>query len=144
MLRLYPFSDYEKENKMAEFTTVYVQQVAANQNATLETDVIKSRCVNHRSGSGLICLANTGCDCKPARYRVFVKANIDIPTGGTVEPISLALSLNGEDWEKLKYTMEIVKDAICAGACPVNIAVVNPNTQTIEVRNLTVIVSREC
>ena len=138
---------------MAEFTTVYVQEVAANQNAVLETDVIKSRCVNHRSGSGLICLANTGCDCKPARYRVFVKANIDIPTGGTVEPISLALSLNGEVVQSSVATVTpaavgnefavAFEEIICAGACPVNIAVVNPNTQTIEVRNLTVIVSRE-
>ena len=98
---------------MSQFESVFVQQVEAGQNALLETDVIKSRCVHHRAGSGLICLETSGCDCRPARYRVFVKANIDIPTGGTVDPST-------------------------------NIAVVNPNTQTIEVRALTVIVERIC
>ena len=80
---------------MAEFTST-IQQVAAGQNAILDTDVIKSRCVSHRTGSGLICVDNSGCDCKPARYKVFVKANISIPTGGTVEAISLGIALNGE------------------------------------------------
>ena len=40
---------------MAEFTST-IQQVAAGQNAILDTDVIKSRCVSHRTGSGLICV----------------------------------------------------------------------------------------
>mgnify|MGYP005803801743 FL=1 len=80
---------------MAEFTST-IQQVAAGQNAILDTDVIKSRCVSHRTGSGLICVDNSGCDCRPARYKVFVKANIAIPTGGTVGAISLGIALNGE------------------------------------------------
>ena len=42
---------------MAEFTST-IQQVAAGQNAILDTDVIKSRCVSHRTGSGLICVDN--------------------------------------------------------------------------------------
>ena len=139
---------------MAEFTSVYVQQVAAGQNAVLETDVIKSRCVHHRAGSGLICLETSGCDCRPARYRAFVKANIDIPTGGTVDPISLALSLNGEVVQSSVATVTpaavgnefavAFEEIVCAGACPTNIAVINPNTQTIEIRALTVIVERIC
>ena len=139
---------------MAEFTSVYVQQVAAGQNAVLEADTIKSNYVYHRSGSGLICLKNSGCECNPARYRVFVKANIDIPTGGTVEPISLALSLNGEVLQTSVVTVTpaavgnefavAFEEIIKAGACSTNIAVVNPNTQTMEVRALTVIVERIC
>ena len=80
---------------MAEFTST-IQQVATGQNAVLDNDVIRSRCVSHRTGSGIICVDNSGCDCKPARYKVFVKANISIPTGGTVGPISLSIALNGE------------------------------------------------
>ena len=139
---------------MSQFESVFVQQVEAGQNALLETDVIKSRCVHHRAGSGLICLETSGCDCRPARYRVFVKANIDIPTGGTVEPISLALSLNGEVVQSSVVTVTpaavgnefavAFEEIVCAGACSTNIAVVNPNTQTIEVRALTVIVERIC
>lgn len=138
---------------MAEFTST-IQQVAAGQNAVLDVDVIKSRCVSHRTGSGLICVDNSGCDCKPARYKVFVKANISIPTGGTVGPISLGIALNGEIVQSSIATVTpaatgdefsvATEEIINAGKCPVNIAVRNPNTQAIEIENLVVIVEREC
>ena len=138
---------------MAEFTST-IQQVAAGQNAVLDTDVIRSRCVSHRTGSGLICVDNSGCDCKPARYKIFVKANISIPTGGTVEAISLGIALNGEIVQSSIATVTpaaagdefsvATEEIINAGKCPVNIAVRNPNTQTIEISNLVVIVERIC
>lgn len=138
---------------MAEFTST-IQQVAAGQNAILDTDVIKSRCVSHRTGSGLICVDNSGCDCKPARYKVFVKANIAIPTGGTVGAISLGIALNGEIVQSSIATVTpaavldefsvATEEIINAGKCPVNIAVRNPNTQTIQISDLTVIVERIC
>lgn len=138
---------------MAEFTST-IQQVAAGQNAVLDTDVVRSRCVSHRTGSGLICVDNSGCDCKPARYRVFVKGNISVPTGGTLESISLALALNGEVVQSSISTVTpaavgnefsvAFEEIINAGKCPVNIAVRNPNTQTIEISNLVVIVERTC
>ena len=138
---------------MAEFTST-IQQVAAGQNAVLDTDVIRSRCVSHRTGSGLICVDNSGCDCKPARYKVFVKANISIPTGGTVGPISLGIALNGEIVQSSIATVTpaavgdefsvATEEIINAGKCPVNIAVRNPNTQTIQISDLVVIVERIC
>ena len=138
---------------MAEFTST-IQQVAADQNAILDTDVIKSRCVSHRTGSGLICVDNSGCDCRPARYKVFVKANIAIPTGGTVGAISLGIALNGEIVQSSIATVTpaavldefsvATEEIINAGKCPVNIAVRNPNTQTIQISDLTVIVERIC
>ena len=138
---------------MAEFTST-IQQVAAGQNAVLDVDVIKSRCVSHRTGSGLICVDNSGCDCKPARYKVFVKANISIPTGGTVGPISLGIALNGEIVQSSITTVTpaatgdefsvATEEIINAGKCPVNIAVRNPNTQTIQISDLVVIVERIC
>ena len=138
---------------MAEFTST-IQQVAAGQNAVLDVDVIKSRCVSHRTGSGLICVDNSGCDCKPARYKVFVKANISIPTGGTVAPISLGIALNGEIVQSSIATVTpaatgdefsvTTEEIVNAGKCPVNIAVRNPNTQTIQVADLVVIVERVC
>lgn len=51
---------------MAEFTSPFVQRIAAGQNAVLLEDPVKSRCVNHRAGSGLVCVANSGNDCNPA------------------------------------------------------------------------------
>lgn len=138
---------------MAEFTST-IQQVAAGQNAVLDVDVIKSRCVSHRTGSGLICVDNSGCDCKPARYKVFVKANISIPTGGTVGPISLGIALNGEIVQSSIATVTpaatgdefsvATEEIVNAGKCPVNIAVRNPNTQTIQIADLVVIVERVC
>lgn len=138
---------------MAEFTST-IQQVAAGQNAVLDVDVIKSRCVSHRTGSGLICVDNSGCDCKPARYKVFVKANISIPTGGTVGPISLGIALNGEIVQSSIATVTpaaagdefsvATEEIINAGKCPVNIAARNPNTETIQISDLTVIVERIC
>lgn len=138
---------------MAEFTST-IQQVAAGQNAVLDTDVIRSRCVSHRTGSGLICVDNSGCDCKPARYKVFVKANISIPTGGTVGPISLGIALNGEIVQSSIATVTpaatgdefsvATEEIVNAGKCPVNIAVRNPNTQTIQISDLVVIVERIC
>lgn len=138
---------------MAEFTST-IQQVAAGQNAILDTDVIKSRCVSHRTGSGLICVDNSGCDCKPARYKVFVKANISIPTGGTVGAISLGIALNGEIVQSSIATVTpaatgdefsvATEEIINAGKCPVNIAVRNPNTETIQISDLVVIVERIC
>lgn len=138
---------------MAEFTST-IQQVAAGQNAVLDVDVIKSRCVSHRTGSGLICVDNSGCDCKPARYKVFVKANISIPTGGTVGPISLGIALNGEIVQSSIATVTpaaagdefsvATEEIVNAGKCPVNIAVRNPNTETIQISDLTVIVERIC
>ena len=138
---------------MAEFTST-IQQVSAGQNAVLDVDVIRSRCVSHRTGSGLICVENSGCDCRPARYKVFVKANIAIPTGGTVGAISLGIALNGEVVQSSIATVTpaavgdefsvATEEIINAGKCPVNIAVRNPNTQTIEISNLVVIVERIC
>ena len=138
---------------MAEFTST-IQQVAAGQNAVLDVDVIKSRCVSHRTGSGLICVENSGCDCRPARYKVFVKANISIPTGGTVGAISLGIALNGEIVQSSIATVTpaaagdefsvATEEIVNAGKCPVNIAVRNPNTQTIQVSDLVVIVERIC
>ena len=138
---------------MAEFTST-IQQVAAGQNAVLDNDVIRSRCVSHRTGSGLICVENSGCDCRPARYKVFVKANIAIPTGGTVGAISLGIALNGEIVQSSIATVTpaavgdefsvATEEIINAGKCPVNIAVRNPNTQTIQASDLVVIVERIC
>ena len=83
-----------------------------------------------------------------------MKGNISVPTGGTLESISLALALNGEVVQSSISTVTpaavgnefsvAFEEIINAGKCPVNIAVRNPNTQTIEISNLVVIVERTC
>ena len=53
---------------MAEFTGVFVQQVAAGQNVVFtETPVSGSNCVVHRDGSGIVTLRGMTNQCR-ARY----------------------------------------------------------------------------
>ena len=51
--------------------------------------------MNHRDGSGLVSIKGNTNQCR-ARYRVSFGGNIAIPTGGTVEAISLAIAIEGE------------------------------------------------
>ena len=74
-----------------------VQTVAANQNVYFTDSVTSGNySIEHRDGSGLITLRGvTNTQCR-ARFRIHFGANIAIPTGGTVEAISLAIALDGE------------------------------------------------
>lgn len=79
-----------------ELVSNAVQTVAANQNVVFTDTVIKGNCsIIHREGSGLIILRGITNQCR-ARYRASFGANVAIPTGGTVGPITLALSINNE------------------------------------------------
>lgn len=73
-----------------------IQTVAENQNVLFTDTVVKGNCsIVHREGSGLITLRGITDQCR-ARYRVSFGGNIAIPTGGTVNPISIAIAINGE------------------------------------------------
>ena len=140
---------------MAEFTGVFVQQIAANGNAVFsETPVSGSNCIVHREGSGIITLRGMTNHCR-ARYKVVFGGNIAIPTGGTVGPISVAIAVEGE---ALGSATAIVTPAavneffnVFAAAfievprgCCVTVAVKNTSTETIELENANVIVERVC
>ena len=140
---------------MAEYTNINVQQVAANGNVVFnETPVAGSNCIVHRDGSGIITLRGTTNQCR-ARYLVIFSGNIAIATGGTVEPISIAISVEGEALGSATATVTpaAVSDEFNVSAfayvdvprgCCVTIAVKNINTQTIEVQNANLIVTRVC
>ena len=140
---------------MAEFTGVFVQQIAANGNAVFsETPVSGSNCIVHREGSGIITLRGMTNQCR-ARYKVVFGGNIANPTGGTVGPISVAIAVEGE---ALGSATAIVTPAavnelfnVFAAAfievprgCCVTVAVKNTSTETIELENANVIVERVC
>ena len=73
-----------------------LQTVDVHQNVIFpSTAVPGGNTILHREGSGLVTLRGITNQCR-ARFRVTFGANIAIPTGGTVGPISLAISLNGE------------------------------------------------
>lgn len=138
---------------MAEFTAAAVQTVAINQNVLFtETPVFGGRGIFHREGSGIVTArGNTG-QCR-ARYRVTFGANIAVPTGGTVGPISLAIAINGEALASSIMTVTptvvasffnvnrtIFVDAPCG--CCTDISVENVSTQPILVQNANLVVER--
>lgn len=80
-----------------ELTANALQTVASNQDVLFTNTVIcGNNSMVHRNGSGLVTLRGlTNCQCR-ARFRVSFGGNIQIPAGGTVEPISLTIALDGE------------------------------------------------
>jgi hypothetical protein len=79
-----------------EITANALQTVGINQNVLFTDTVICGNCsITHRDGSGLVTLRGVTNQCR-ARFKISFGGNIAIPAGGTVEPISLAISLDGE------------------------------------------------
>lgn len=138
---------------MAEFTAIALQEVAENQNVLLtETPICPTHGIIHREGSGIVRVSGNGSQGR-ARYLVSFSGNIQIPTGGTVGAISVAISI---DNEPLASTQMIVTptatenlfnvssqayiDVPCG--CCATIAVKNTSTQAIEIQNSNLIVVR--
>ena len=82
---------------MMEITANAIQTVAPNQAVLFtETAVPGNMSMTHREGSGLVGLRGlTNGQCR-ARFLVEFGANIAVPTGETVGPVSLAIAINGE------------------------------------------------
>jgi len=82
-----------------EFTSNPVQVVQPNQQVLLNTSIgCNKGYVIHRNGSGIVTLrgiVNNPTSCF-ARYQATFNANIAIPNGGTVLPISVAIAIDGE------------------------------------------------
>lgn len=138
---------------MAEFTANALQTVAAGQNVQFtETPVCGSNCIVHRAGSGIVTLRGITQQCK-ARYKVSFGGNIAVPTGGTVEAISIAIAIDGEP---LSSAAAIVTPAAVENffnvftavfievpkGCCLTVAVENTSTQTISVQNANLIIER--
>lgn len=130
-----------------------LQTVPANQNVYFTDTVICGNCnITHRDDSGLISLRGLTDQCR-ARFRVSFGANIGLPTGGTVGPISLALAINGEPVRAT--TMTVTPAAVeqffnvyaslyvdVPRGCCVTISVQNITTDDIDVQNANLIVDR--
>jgi hypothetical protein len=79
-----------------ELTSNALQTVLPNQSVYFTDTPIDGNCsILHRSGSGLVTLKGLTNQCR-ARYRISFGANIAVPTGETVGPISLAIAIEGE------------------------------------------------
>lgn len=80
-----------------EITANAIQVVNANQAVLFsETAVPGNASMMHREGSGLVGLRGLPNGQYRARFLVEFGANIAVPTGETVGPISLAITINGE------------------------------------------------
>ena len=139
---------------MAELTNTPIQLVDEDANVVFsETPVRGCKCIDHREGSGIVTLRGIADSCF-ARYRVSFGGNIAVPTGGTVEPISVAISVKGEALGRATaiYTPAAVDEYgnvyisvlvhVPRGCC-VDIGVVNTSDQAINVQNANLIVDKE-
>lgn len=143
---------------MAEFVTTATQTVALNQNVLFTDSATCSRSCNimHRGGSGIVTLRGSNVPCNPAKYEVNFSGNIAIAEDGTVEPISVAIALEGEplyastaiatpaaigDFWNVSTTAII---SVPCGCC-YTVAVENASeTTAIDVANANLTVSRVC
>lgn len=136
-----------------EITANALQTVLENQNVIFtDTVVCGSASIMHRNGSGLISLRGLTNQCR-ARFRVNFGANIAIPTGGTVEAISIAITIEGEPVGPA--TMIVTPTAVEAffnvsadiyvdvpRGCCVTVGVRNISDQPILVQNANLIAER--
>ena len=146
---------------MAEYSANAAQNIAASGNAIFtETPIPSSGLIFHRDESGVFRLASPakiigklygGCPCNrqllEALYSVTFHGNIAIPTGGTVEEISLAIAIDGSvdpsstmivtpaavgDFWNVGAEIIVAVPSICG--CE-SISVVNTSTQAITLQN---------
>ena len=129
--------------ELAEFTNSNIVSVASGQNVPLtETAVNSKPCIAHREGSGQVTLRGLTNQC-----------NIAIPTGGTVEAITAALSINGEALASATATVTpaavenyfniYVSAQVCVPkGCCVTVGMRNTSTQAVNFANSNLTVER--
>ena len=146
---------------MAEYSANTIQIVNPGETIvfTDSPDPCRRGFVRHRDGTGNFLLSgwvpNRCCPCtrRSAEYLVDFGANISIPTGGTVGPISVAIVIDGAT---VPATNMIVTPAavdeyfnvsraanvdVWAGCCE-TVSIRNTSDQAIQVQNANVIFSR--
>lgn len=158
----------------AEFSANALQNVLPNNSVIFTNSPVKASngLIFHRDESGIFRLASPskiigncggnwnwlygGCNCcnqiPEALYHVSFHANIALPTGGTVEAISLAVSIDGsvDPSSTMIYTPAAVEEfgnvgseiivavpAICG--CE-SVSVVNTSAQTVNVQNANLLI----
>ena len=140
---------------MAEYSAVALQTVEVDDNILFNNGFRACRkgFISHRDDSGVFFLKGSNNGCR-AIYRVNFQANIAIATGGTVEPISIALTINGEQLgnstaivtpvaigDFWSVSVETFVDIPCS--CCVTVSVENTSdTTAIEVTNANIIFDR--
>ena len=131
---------------MAEWTSVAVQTVNPGEAIifTENTEPCRMGYVLHREDSGAFLMKGVGsigsraCCCKPATvdYLVGFGANIAIPTGETVAPISVAFALDGATLAgtEMTVTPAAVEEYFNVSR-ETNVAIWKGCCQTLSIRN---------
>ena len=138
-----------------EYSGIALQTVVVDDNVLFNNGnrACRKGFISHRDDSGIFFLKGATNCCK-AIYKVHFDGNIAIATGGTVEPISVAITINGEplgnataiatpaaigDFWNVSITTFI--DVPCS--CCVTVSVKNTSTTTaIEVTNANIVFER--
>lgn len=136
-----------------EITANALQTVEVNQNILFSDTVVKGNCNTfHRDGSGLVTLRGLTNQCR-ARFKVTFGANVALPTGSAVVPITLAIAINGEQVasttmistptavEEFNNVFSAIYIDVPAGCC-YTISVKNLSEDAIDVENANLIVER--
>lgn len=138
---------------MAEYSNSTIVNVAAGQNVPFIEEAHTGKpCIIHREGAGLVTLRGLT-NQRQATFKVSFGANIAIPTGGTVEAITAAISINGESLNASTATVtpaaaedffNIYVSAVVdvPQGCCITVAAKNTSTQPILVANSNFIVER--
>lgn len=144
--------------KMAEYSFIPVQTVAIDENVlfTNGNRACRKGFVQHRDDSGIFFLRGATNQCK-AVYRVTFDANVAVAPaadGGVLEPISLALTINGEQLGNVTavVTPAAIGDFFAVSrtsfvevpcSCCVTVSVENASATTaIEVSNANIVIER--
>ena len=147
----------------AEYSYSADQVVPANASVIFNESPVPCRegLIYHRDGSGIFRLVNRFfrqnlCSCwkRNSNYLVSFGANISVPTGGTVETISLALVIDGEIDQSaiMQFTPAAVEEPgnvsvsviaqvpyVCTCS---NVSVRNISTQPITVSNANIVIDK--
>lgn len=147
---------------MAEYLENAVQLVTLNNAAVFNSSIPCNRgYIYFENGTGIFVLRGITSNCF-ARYQAVFNGNIAIPDGGTVSPISVAISVNGETRNTSIATVtpaavqeynNVTSTAIITvpkGCCfSVAVRAVAPETDTavtpaptIELRNANLVINR--
>ena len=136
-----------------EITANALQTVTPNSNVLFTETAVRGNCsLLHREGSGQVTLRGITDQCR-ARFRVSFGANVAIPTGGTVAPITLAISVNGEPLgpatmistpaavEEFNNVATAIYLNVPCGCCS-QVSVRNTTATAIDVQNANLIIER--
>ena len=149
------FLQERKEKMPAEYSFNALQTVASGANVQFSDSprCCKKGYVIHRDNSGLFYLRGVTNQCK-ATYKVQFNANIAVSTGETVEPISVALSINSEPLGNATaivtpaavgdfFNVSVVTFIDVPACCCVTVSVANTSeTSAIDVQNANIIIDR--